>query len=117
MPDNDKPVVRVVNGQPTVDPDPLKFPPHKRNVTIVWRIENSPGFEFTTDGIHIEGEETAAGLRPQTEIVDGRVTANGQQFVWLNKNSRPGKYKYTVRLKGPAGVVEKDPSIVNGADM
>ena len=113
---HDKPVVRVVNGQPTVDPDPLQFPVHQRNVTIVWRLE-APGFVFTADGIRIDGEETAAGLRPQTEIVDGRLTANGQQFVWLNKNTRPGKYKYTIRLQGPGGVVEKDPSIINGGGL
>ncbi len=113
---HDKPVVRVVNGRPTVDPDPLKFPTHQRNVTIVWRLE-ATGFTFTADGIRIDGEETATGLRPQAEIVDGRLTANGQQFVWLNKNTRPGKYKYTIRLEGPGGVVETDPSIINGGNL
>ena len=116
MPAHDKPVVRVVNGKPTVDPDPLNFPRGQQNVTIVWRLE-APGFTFTADGIRIDGEETAAGLRPQTEIVDGRLTANGQQFVWLNKNTRAGKYKYTIRLQGPGGVVEKDPSIINGGSL
>lgn len=117
MPTSDKPVVRVVNGRPTVDPDPLQFRPDQRNVLIVWRLEDSPGFKFTADGIRIDGEQTAAGLRPQAEIVDGRLTANGQQFIWLNKNSRPGTYKYTIRLEGPGGVVEKDPSIINGSTL
>lgn len=117
MSSSDKPVVRVINGQPTVDPDPLRFRADQRNVLIVWRLEDSPGFKFTADGIRIDGEETATGLRPQAEIVDGRLTANGEQFVWLNKNSRAGKYKYTIRLQGPGGIVEKDPSIFNGGQL
>ena len=117
MPANDKPVVRVINGQPTVDPDPLRFRTDQRNVMIVWRLEDSPGFKFTGDGIRIDGEETASGLQPQNEIVEGRLTANGEQFVWLNKNTRPGKYKYTIRLEGPGGVIENDPSIFNGGQL
>lgn len=117
MPAHDKPVVRVVNGQPTVDPEPLTFRKEQRNVTIVWKLEDSPGFTFTEDGIGIDGEVTATGLQPQDEIVEGRRTANGEQFVWRNKNSRPGTYKYTIRLQGPDGVVKRDPTIINGADM
>lgn len=117
MPAHDKPVVRVVNGRPTVDPNPLEFRRSQPNVTIVWRLEDSPGFTFTVDGIRIDGEETATGLQPQDEIVEGRRTANGEQFVWRNKNSRPGTYKYTIRLEGPGGVIEQDPTIINGAEM
>lgn len=117
MPANDKPVVRVVNSQPTVDPITLKFRKDQRNVTIVWKLEDSPGFTFTLDGIGIDGEETATGLQPQDEIVDGRRTANGEQFVWRNKNSRAGTYKYTIRLEGPGGVIKQDPTIINGAEM
>lgn len=116
MPANDKPVVRVINGQPTVEPDPLRFQVHPQNFMIIWRLE-APGFKFTEDGIRIDGEETPTGLRPQDEFLDGHVTANGEQFVWLNKNSRPGKYKYTIRLRGPGGVIEKDPSIFNGGQL
>lgn len=113
----DKPVVSVIGDQPSVDPEPLRFRRSQRNVTIIWRLE-TPGFVFTSDGIRIDGEVVGGGVQPQAEIVDGRLTANGRQFVWLNKNTRPGTYKYTIRVQAPGGpVLEKDPSIINGNDL
>lgn len=116
MATHDKPTVHVVNNQITVEPDPLRFSRDQRNVTIIWRLEDGSPFTFATDGIRIDGE-VKPGMPPdprQTEIVEGRRTADGRQFVFLNRNSRPGTYKYTVRLVGPGGqTIEKDPSIVN----
>lgn len=111
---NDKPVVTVKNGQIDVVPEPLKFTREQRNVNIIWRLD-TPGFVFVADGIRIDGEQVAGGLRrDQNEIVECRVVANGRQFMCLNKNTRPGTYKYTIRLQGPDGrVIERDPTIFN----
>jgi hypothetical protein len=119
MPKPDRPIVRVIDGLPAVDPEPLRFARSERNVTIIWRLEDASDYLFTDDGIRIDGEELPDGvMRNQSEIVDGKRTAGGRQFVWLNRNSRPGKYKYTVRLQSRDGrVIEKDPSIINGADL
>jgi hypothetical protein len=119
MPKPDRPIVRVVDGLPSVDPEPLRFGRSERNVVITWRLDEASDYLFAADGVRIDGEELPdGGLRKQDEIVDGKRTAGGRQFVWLNRNSRPGKYKYTVRLQSPDGrVIEKDPSIINGADL
>lgn len=117
MPTSERPAVSVVNGQIVVDPEPLTFRPHQRNVTIIWRVQDP--FQFDRDrGITIDGE-VAPGRPPdprQTEIINCRPGANGKQFMCLNKNAVPGKtYKYTVRLIGPNGSrFERDPFIVNG---
>lgn len=113
---NDRPVVRIVNGKPVVEPDPLRFPANQRNVVITWELDD-PNFVFTADGIRIDGEDTPQGLRPQAEIVDGKLVPGGKRFIWMNKNSRPGRYKYTIRVQGPGGVRENDPSIVNGGAL
>jgi hypothetical protein len=115
MPSNDKPTVTIVNGLPSVDPEPLEFPRHRRNVTIVWHLDDATA-RFVSDGIRIDGE-VVPGRPPdprQTEVVDCRVVGNGSKFQCKNKNSRPGTYKYTIRVRLADGrVVEKDPSIVN----
>jgi hypothetical protein len=118
MPTSAKPEVDVVNGVPTVDPEPLTFH-RERNVMIKWTLKAGLPFVFVdADGIRIDGEDVPGQPRNprQTEIVDCRVVAGGKQFQCLNKNSLPGRheYKYTVRLKGTDGrIIEKDPSIVN----
>jgi hypothetical protein len=117
MPTSERPVVSVVNGQIVVDPEPLTFRPHQRNVMIVWRL-NDPSFSFDgARGITIDGEFTPG--RPldtgQTQVVNCRPGPDARQFTCLNKNEQAGKtYKYTVRLVGPNGRVERDPFIVNG---
>jgi hypothetical protein len=114
MPTNEKPVVTVVNNEIFVDPEPLRFTPEQRNVTIIWRLQDS-ALRFADNGVRIDGEVVAGG-RPvaQNEIVDCRVVGDGRQFMCLNKNTRPGKYKYTVRVRLANGsIVEKDPTIFN----
>lgn len=113
---NQKPVVSLISGQISVDPEPLKFARDQRNVTIIWRLDDA-SLRFVPDsGVRIDAEVTP-GRPPdprQQEVVDCRVVGDGRQFQCLNKNSRPGTYKYTVRVRRSDGtVVEKDPSIVN----
>ncbi len=107
MPTNDKPVVKVINGQISVSPDPLEFARGRRDVVIIWTLDDSAtGFRFAdADGIRVE--------KPQREFDNARVIGNGRQFQVINRNTMPGTYKYTINLIGPNGRVALDPTIVN----
>lgn len=107
---SDRPEVTVLNGEIRVQPDPLRFEPGRRNVHINWRLPNDSPHRFAENGIVIDREVTNRSGGQQTEVIDCRVTADGKQFSCLNKNTRPGVYKYTIRLMG---LPPKDPSIVN----
>ena len=113
---NQKPVVSVVNGRISVDPDPLTFTRQHGTVTIIWRLDDASLTFVPDSGIRIDGEVIPGRPldRRQTEVVDCRVVGDGKQFQCLNKNSRKGTYKYTVRIRRADGtVIEQDPSIVN----
>lgn len=107
MPTHDKPVVTVTNGRISVSPDPLEFGRGQRDVVIIWTLDDSAaGFRFAdANGINIGN--------PQREFDNARVIGNGRQFQVLNRNTRPGTYKYTINLVGPNGPVALDPTIVN----
>ena len=123
-PANDRPLVTVVGTQISVQPNPLRFERGRGNVHINWRLPQGAKHRFAENGIVIDGEvddpsarelKPGARLKAQSEVVECRRTANGLQFSCLNKNSRPGVYKYTVRLVDEKGVAlpPHDPSIVN----
>ena len=118
------PVVVVANGEVTgVTPDPLRFNNSQGRVTIYWQAAR--GYRFATkNGIFVDGERIG-GPRGrtesnQTEIVEcGPANAERTEFSCVNRNSRPGTYKYTVNLETVDGKPLKplDPSIINGRDM
>jgi hypothetical protein len=98
-----------------VTPDPLYFRKDQTNVRIVWRLPANLGLTFPDNGIVIEGEVTnkppnndkaqrgaaAASLfvaKEQNEIVDCRPSENGLEFSCLYRHTRPGYFKYTVRV-------------------
>lgn len=114
---NETPVVAVAGGMvKAVDPDPLRFKRGNTDVTITWQLDSA--YRFAANGIVIDGEIT---LDPkgkpdprQAEIVNcERKTAT--RFTCLNRNTRPGTYKYTVRIETADGkaLPAWDPSIVN----
>jgi hypothetical protein len=114
----DKPVVSVSGTRISVDPEPLRFTRASgNNITIIWRIADGQPFRFAgANGIRIDGEQVAGGVRrEQTEIVECRVTGNGKQFLCLNRNTRPGTYKYTINLETSEGkaLPPFDPQIIN----
>ncbi len=100
------PLVTVKGNQISVSPDPLVFLKDEKNVRITWRLGDG-GLSFADNGIVVEGPK-------QDEIVDCRPGASGRDFSCLNRNSRPGRYKYTIRvLKDGKPLVPRDPEIMN----
>ena len=52
-------------------------------------------------------------VRAQDEIVGCRPIDDNAAFTCLNRHTRPGIYKYTVRVVTQGGVVAQDPQIMN----
>lgn len=115
---NDRPVVEVAgDAVQRVVPDPLRFRQGKGAVVITWRL-SADGYSFPANGITIDGElERPRGQlksRDQDQVVDCKPTANGRQFQCNYKNSRPGAFKYTVRvLRNGQPLAPFDPEITN----
>lgn len=121
---SERPVVSLVNGAIQVQPDPLRFNRDKRNVVINWRLPADAKVRFAENGIVIDGEvegpnardmKKGAAVKPQNEVVECRRTANGLQFTCLNRNTRVGVFKYTIRLVNEQGapLPPFDPHIFN----
>jgi hypothetical protein len=117
-------------GRPiSVYPDPLVFPAGQKNVTIVWSLPKGSNLRFPDNGIVIEGEITTRILRSkqanptqdslaldreQREIVDCRIANAGLEFTCLNRHTRPGLYKYTIRvLEDGRLLTPLDPTAMN----
>jgi hypothetical protein len=116
----------------TVYPDPLFFRKDQTNVRITWRLPEQLGLKFPANGIVIDGEITNKPLgdvgakrnestgplvidKAQTEIVDCAPSSNGQEFSCLYKHTRPGVFKYTIRvLNGSTLLDPLDPSVMGG---
>lgn len=123
------PVVYLnASGRPVVFSEPLFFRKDETDVQIVWRLPANHGLRFPDDGIVIEGELTnnpnrsaqgpapgarVALVREQDEIVGCKPIDSNTAFTCLNRHTRPGTYKYTVKVVTPGGVVERDPQIMN----
>ncbi len=110
------PVVNVtlVNGQIQVDPDPVNVERQMgRNVPIRWQIDPRADFSFDPTAIRVEGEQTSRGLRPQDQLP--RECNGGPKHVTcVNRNTKPGQFKYTVRLRDRnQTLIERDPIIIN----
>ncbi len=110
--DHKNPQVTVVDGKIVVDQETITFAKDQQNVKITWHLPKDSNYVFPTDGIVIEG--AGAG----DEFLDHQVEPNdkGLKFSCKNKHSKPGKYKYTIKVQGPPGVpplVPLDPYIDN----
>lgn len=124
VPSNETPVVVVANGVVTaVDPDPLRFSNEQGQVTIYWQTPT--GYRFAArNGIFIDGLQSGGqGGKPdpsQNEVVECRPANTAlTEFSCVNRNSKPGTYKYTVNLETVDGKPLKpfDPTIINGSRM
>lgn len=120
------PQVNVVDGKINA-PFVLYFFSREKNVSITWQLPKDSKYRFPENGIVIEGALTEQVLRQpreglaaavpldtrQTEI-ECQKQKGGLQFTCLNKNSKPGIYKYTIRVVDEKGkVLERDPYIMN----
>jgi hypothetical protein len=114
-----------VSGNTVQVPAVLYFFPGETNVEITWRLPEGQGLAFPENGILIEGALTdkvlQSGAGSVAVILDGTQKEiscpkqrGGLTFVCTNLNSKPGVYKYTIRVlrKGEA-LPPRDPPIVN----
>jgi hypothetical protein len=123
MATDENPVVNVVNGVASVQPDPLRFRRDRGAVVITWEVAAGSLFRFKRiqpgrpGGIHIDSESGRPGrdaAHIDAEFHGGNVIADGRKFQLVNRNSRAGSYKYSVRLIGPGNVeLTLDPAIIN----
>ena len=89
----------------TVRPDTLEIPAGERG-PIQWRITNPPleRWKFQAQGIEIP---SAGGEFDHPNGGGTRV------FTWNNNHTKPGTYKYAVRVENGSATAEIDPQIVN----
>lgn len=84
-----------------VSPDDLRFRPEAGLVVITWHVPGE-GYRFADKGIVIEGELDRPGgelmSREQSEIGNCEPLASGRLFQCIYRNSRPGVFKYSVRV-------------------
>ena len=107
-PDPTLPQVTVVADRfIVVNQEPLVFLKDQRNVTIVWQLPKDSKYRFQErNGIDVE--RSAEG-----EIVECRTRSGGLEFSCVNRHTKFGKYRYTIRLTHGPGKLESDPSIYN----
>jgi hypothetical protein len=87
-----------------VDSDTIDVP-RGNSPVLEWEVV-TPGYAFADNGIAINDAGDEITCRP------GEGTR--QRFVCNNKHTKPGTYKYTIRLTGWPAVLPLDPWIVNG---
>jgi hypothetical protein len=104
--DSTRPWVAVVgNKYIVVDQEPLLFREDQKDVTITWSVPGNSKYRFPKDGIVVE--------KPGDEIVRCQPMDDGRRFTCLNRNTREGKYAYTIKLVGGDRTIVSDPTIVN----
>ena len=105
--DPSNPLVSVVGGKIDINQDTIRFGKDKQNVKITWQLPSDSKYTFPKDGIVIND----AG----DEFPDCQVEPNdkGLKFSCKNKHSKPGKYKYTIKVEGSPVVPPLDPIIEN----
>ena len=121
----------TVRGDRIVSPEILFYLPDERDVQIVWQLPRDSKFRFPIrvsnpreQGIVIEGRVVdrilrgadgvnSVALEKQDEIVNCEVRNEGFEFKCLNRHSRPGIYKYTIRLTDGRNVLVLDPVVAN----
>ena len=102
-----RPQVSVVNGRIVVDQETLVFGEALRGVavTITWQLPKGSNLSFPENGIVFNdaGEEIVCNSKP------------GPVFSCLNRHTKPGRYKYTIRAQeGDKALPPLDPYVANG---
>lgn len=105
-------------GRLSVNQEPLRFYKAQGAVTITWRLPADGRYRFPKDGIVIERlSANGGGAGVETDEFRCAPGAKPNEFSCLNRNSRPGEYKYTVRaLQDGKPLPALDPRIINDFD-
>ncbi len=126
-PDPTRPQVSVLDGRLlVVNAEPLVFT-RRGEVTITWHLPRGYTFD-ERQGIVIEGRlvnQTKVprdGLLQQTYVLDPKQDEivrcsrgrDASEFSCLNRNTKPGRYKYTIRVRDGTKALEPlDPWLMN----
>ena len=133
---NRNPVVTIESGRIVVYPAVLVFLPQEKDFDIVWQLPKDGKFRFQEKGgIEIEGElldkvvrvpdgASSIGVKAgerlalldkdQREIVDCKASEGGFRYTCRNLHTRPGIFKYTIRVNdGGSTKLERDPPVAN----
>ncbi|MFO1303831.1 MAG: hypothetical protein U1F54_08870 [Burkholderiales bacterium] len=113
--------VKMVGGQPTIeiDVDELRFPRGNSDVTIVWKLKDSPDWKFKDTSI---APHTSApkGDKQTTSANEWRsqirfLNNSAVNYVVENANNKPAKlyYNITVYKKSDESPLTLDPIIMN----
>lgn len=129
LPPPNKPQVDVRDGVIVVVPEPLGFKARTGEIPIIWSLPQWGDLSFPPNGIVVEGEivvplpidskdrqarESIVVDRQQKEIVNCEPIPGGKKFRCLNRNTRPGVYKYTIRvLQNGVPLRPLDPTLMN----
>ncbi len=125
--DRQNPKVTVKDGR--IEVPVLFFFRGERDVRVTWHLPEGSNLRFADNGIEFEGEITEQLQRgtpdgslkdsliiepKQTEIeCSKRAEKGGLAFSCLNHNTRPGLYKYTIRIREGSKLLERDPPFLN----
>lgn len=122
-PSHFKPQVQVVDGRVRVDPPILIYLPGDKDVDIVWQLPKDSPWRFTRDGITIDGEildQLVETSRGKAVLLDGgqkeiscKPREDAREFACRNAHTRPGVFKYTIRLTDGRQTISVDPPMVN----
>jgi len=126
-PDPVRPQVFVVDGRLiVVNAEPLVFT-RRGEVTVTWHLPKGYTFD-ERQGIVIEGRLVSQTKVPregliqqiyvldpkQDEIVRCSASKDASEFSCVNRNTKPGRYKYTIRVRDGTKLLEPlDPWVVN----
>jgi len=113
--------VVMVGGTPTVqvDFDELRFPRGNQNVTLTWKLKDSPQWQFKDTsiaphtGAPVAGKETTSANEWRSQISFRNSSA--VTYVVQNANNKPAKLSYniTVFRKSDNTPVTLDPTLLN----
>jgi guanyl-specific ribonuclease Sa len=104
--DPTKPQVSVADGKINIDQEVIEFKPEEKNVTIAWQLPKGSPHRFPRDGIVFE--------KPDGEIVECQARSEGTEFTCLNRHTKRGDYKYSIKVQeGNKPPIERDPTVRN----
>lgn len=99
-----QPNVSVISGYVVVNLEPIVIDKNEKDVWITWQLTPGSPYTFPNDGIVIAGAGDEFNCHREE---------NKQRFSCKDKHSKPGRYKYTIRVDGPENPEPLDPSIMN----
>jgi hypothetical protein len=88
-----------------VNQEPIYFPRGLKNTRVTWNVPANSNYTFGRDGVVVE--------KGGDEIVDCKPSEDRKSFSCLNRHTKPGKYKYTIKFEGKPAIEPLDPTMDN----